>query len=57
MTTAYNLDNSGQIIRDLVIGEESTPFTRGAGNVDPDMALDPGLVSDSGVDDYIAFLC
>ncbi|XP_020090216.1 subtilisin-like protease SBT1.4 [Ananas comosus] len=57
MTTAYNLDNSGETIRDLATGEESTPFVRGAGHVDPNSALDPGLLYDAQVDDYIAFLC
>lgn len=36
---------------------ESTPFVRGAGHVDPNRALDPGLVYDSNADDYLAFLC
>ncbi|XP_010917483.2 subtilisin-like protease SBT1.4 [Elaeis guineensis] len=57
MTTAYNLDNSGEIIKDLSTGEESTPFVRGAGHVDPNKALDPGLIYDSQVEDYLAFLC
>ncbi|XP_020571348.1 subtilisin-like protease SBT1.4 [Phalaenopsis equestris] len=57
MTTAYNLDNIGQIIKDLATGKESTPFIRGAGHVDPNKALDPGLVYDAGIDDYLAFLC
>jgi subtilisin family serine protease len=57
MTTAYNLDNSGEIIKDLATGEESTPFVRGAGHVDPNKALDPGLVYDSSIADYTAFLC
>ncbi|TVU28897.1 hypothetical protein EJB05_20435, partial [Eragrostis curvula] len=57
MTTAYNLDNSGETIKDLATGVESTPFVRGAGHVDPNSALDPGLVYDAGVGDYVAFLC
>lgn len=57
MTTAYNLDNSGGTIKDLATGVESTPFVRGAGHVDPNAALDPGLVYDAGSDDYVAFLC
>jgi subtilisin family serine protease len=57
MTTAYNLDNSGETIKDLATGVESTPFVRGAGHVDPNAALDPGLVYDAGIDDYVAFLC
>ncbi|KAJ1281312.1 hypothetical protein BS78_04G296600 [Paspalum vaginatum] len=57
MTTAYNVDNSGETIKDLATGAESTPFVRGAGHVDPNGALDPGLLYDAGTDDYIAFLC
>nr|AGN03879.1 senescence-associated subtilisin protease [Triticum aestivum] len=57
MTTAYNMDNSGEIIKDLATGTESTPFVRGAGHVDPISALNPGLVYDADTADYIGFLC
>ncbi|CAM8908921.1 unnamed protein product [Rhodiola kirilowii] len=57
MTTAYNLDTSGQNITDLATGAESTPFVHGAGHVDPNRALDPGLVYDIAPKDYISFLC
>ncbi|KAF9608046.1 hypothetical protein IFM89_005196 [Coptis chinensis] len=57
MTTAYNLDNSGENIKDLATGEESTPFVHGSGHVDPNRALNPGLIYDLSVDDYVAFLC
>ncbi|KAJ7951496.1 Subtilisin-like protease [Quillaja saponaria] len=57
MTTAYNVDNSGDDITDLGTGKESTPFIHGAGHVDPNRALNPGLVYDLDVDDYVAFLC
>uniref|UniRef100_A0A5B6YMD2 Putative subtilisin-like protease n=1 Tax=Davidia involucrata TaxID=16924 RepID=A0A5B6YMD2_DAVIN len=57
MTTAYNLDNAGGNITDLATGEESTPFIHGAGHVDPNRALDPGLVYDVVAGDYVAFLC
>ncbi|KAF8690062.1 hypothetical protein HU200_041423 [Digitaria exilis] len=57
MTTAYNVDNAGDTIKDLATGVESTPFVRGAGHVDPNSALDPGLVYDAGTDDYVSFLC
>uniref|UniRef100_A0A0A9DFM7 Uncharacterized protein n=1 Tax=Arundo donax TaxID=35708 RepID=A0A0A9DFM7_ARUDO len=57
MTTAYNVDNSGEIIKDLATSVESTPFVRGAGHVDPNRALNPGLLYDTGINDYIAFLC
>ncbi|XP_055830353.1 subtilisin-like protease SBT1.4 [Solanum dulcamara] len=57
MTTAYNLDNSGKIFTDLATGEESTPFVHGLGHVDPNRALDPGLVYDIETSDYVNFLC
>ncbi|CAL5034576.1 unnamed protein product [Urochloa decumbens] len=57
MTTAYNQDSAGDIIRDLSTGGASTPFARGAGHVDPNRAVDPGLVYDAATDDYVTFLC
>ncbi|PKI43778.1 hypothetical protein CRG98_035789 [Punica granatum] len=57
MTTAYNFDDSGKNIKDLANGEEATPFINGAGHVDPNRALDPGLVYDIVSKDYVAFLC
>ncbi|KAG9458018.1 hypothetical protein H6P81_002526 [Aristolochia fimbriata] len=57
VTTAYNKDNSGEVIGDLATGGESTPFVRGAGHVDPNRALDPGLVYDIQETDYVGFLC
>ena len=57
MTTAYNVDNSGSNIKDLGTGEESNPFIHGAGHVDPNRALNPGLVYDLDSDDYLVFLC
>ncbi|XP_057732880.1 subtilisin-like protease SBT1.4 [Arachis stenosperma] len=57
MTTAYNVDNSGGKIKDLGTGGESNPFIHGAGHVDPNRALNPGLVYDLDIDDYVAFLC
>ncbi|PON34242.1 Subtilase [Parasponia andersonii] len=57
ITTAYNLDNSGETLEDLATGEKSTPFIHGAGHVDPNRALHPGLVYDLDVNDYVAFLC
>lgn len=48
MTTAYKQASARK---------ESTPFARGAGHVDPNRALAPGLVYDAGTRTYIAFLC
>ncbi|CAN4089172.1 unnamed protein product [Withania somnifera] len=57
MTTAYNVDNSGKTFKDLATGQESTPFVHGSGHVDPNRALDPGLVYDIESSDYLSFLC
>ncbi|XP_050378463.1 subtilisin-like protease SBT1.4 [Argentina anserina] len=57
MTTAYTVDNSRNKIKDLANGGESTPFVHGAGHVDPNKALSPGLVYDIDVKDYVAFMC
>ncbi|XP_074276021.1 subtilisin-like protease SBT1.4 [Silene latifolia] len=57
MTTSYNLDNAGKNLIDLATSTSSTPFGHGSGQVDPNKALDPGLVYDSDANDYIAFLC
>lgn len=57
MTTAYNVDNAGGVIGDMSTGKACTPFARGAGHVDPNRAVDPGLVYDAGTEDYINFLC
>ncbi|KAI3465281.1 hypothetical protein Pfo_021944 [Paulownia fortunei] len=57
MTTAYSRYKNGERIQDLATGMPSTPFDYGAGHVDPVSALDPGLVYDATVDNYIDFLC
>ncbi|KAK3221420.1 hypothetical protein Dsin_008445 [Dipteronia sinensis] len=57
MTTAYVAYKNGQKIQDIATGKPSTPFDHGAGHVDPVSALDPGLVYDLTVDDYLGFLC
>lgn len=57
MTTAYVVYKNGQKLQDIATGKPSTPFDHGAGHVDPVSALDPGLVYDLTVDDYLGFLC
>ncbi|KAL6280741.1 hypothetical protein ACE6H2_017622 [Prunus campanulata] len=37
--------------------KEADPFDIGGGHVDPNKAIDPGLIFDASTDDYIQFLC
>lgn len=57
MTTAYSTYGNGKTLLDISTGQPSTPFDFGAGHVDPVAALDPGLVYDATVQDYLDFLC
>lgn len=57
MTTAYAHDNTHSPLRDAAGGAFSTPWAHGAGHVNPQKALSPGLVYDASTRDYIAFLC
>ncbi|CAD6217486.1 unnamed protein product [Miscanthus lutarioriparius] len=66
MTTAGTVDNRGGDILDngkgVIVGRAdnvrvATPLVAGAGHVQPDLALDPGLVYDAGERDYLDFLC
>ncbi|KAH1097001.1 hypothetical protein J1N35_013922 [Gossypium stocksii] len=57
MTTAYSTYPNGEKIKDVATGGPATPFDYGAGHVDPIAALDPGLVYDTTIDDYLGFLC
>jgi hypothetical protein len=38
-------------------GEPADPLDRGAGHIDPDLAVDPGLVYANDVRDHAAYLC
>ncbi|GJV15317.1 subtilisin-like protease SBT1.7 [Tanacetum coccineum] len=57
MTTAYILDNNQSIIMDMTTGEQGNPLDYGAGHVNPNKAMDPGLVYDIQPQDYINYLC
>ncbi|XP_031101186.1 subtilisin-like protease SBT1.4 [Ipomoea triloba] len=57
MTTAYTVDNSGTNLVDLTTGTQSVPLFHGSGHVDPNKAMDPGLIYDLGTSDYVDFLC
>ncbi|KAL6641167.1 hypothetical protein ACP70R_019348 [Stipagrostis hirtigluma subsp. patula] len=57
MTTAYIVDNTNSSLRDAADGSLANPLAYGAGHVDPQKALSPGLVYDISTNDYVAFLC
>uniref|UniRef100_A0A0C9RIU6 TSA: Wollemia nobilis Ref_Wollemi_Transcript_15476_2058 transcribed RNA sequence n=1 Tax=Wollemia nobilis TaxID=56998 RepID=A0A0C9RIU6_9CONI len=57
MTTAYIRDNKAQTLLDEATKNTSTPFDFGAGHVDPQRAMDPGLIYDITADDYVKFMC
>ncbi|GAY55139.1 hypothetical protein CUMW_162120 [Citrus unshiu] len=56
MTTATTQDNKKQHILDASF-TEATPFSYAAGHVQPNLAMDPGLVYYLTVNDYLNFLC
>ncbi|MED6184600.1 hypothetical protein PIB30_048982 [Stylosanthes scabra] len=56
MTTATTQDNTNGPIQDAD-NTLATPFAYGSGHVQPDLAMDPGLVYDITIYDYLNFLC
>ncbi|KAL1534180.1 subtilisin-like protease SBT3 [Salvia divinorum] len=56
MTTANHLDNTNQPIREQD-GSVASPLGIGSGHVDPNRALDPGLVYDASVQDLVNLVC
>ncbi|XP_057435892.1 subtilisin-like protease Glyma18g48580 [Lotus japonicus] len=57
MTTASTRDNTNRPIRDAFDKTLATPFAYGSGHVQPNSAIDPGLVYDLSIVDYLNFLC
>ena len=57
MTTAYTAYKNNKTLLDGANKKPATPFDFGAGHVNPIFALNPGLVYDLTVDDYLSFLC
>ncbi|XP_030929603.1 subtilisin-like protease SBT5.4 isoform X2 [Quercus lobata] len=56
MTTGKTRDNTRKSILDSST-VEATPFAYGSGHVNPNSAMDPGLVYDAATEDYLNFLC
>ncbi|KAL4178827.1 hypothetical protein AMTRI_Chr13g117130 [Amborella trichopoda] len=58
MTTAYVRDNrGGPHMLDEATWNASSPLDYGAGHVDPNRAMVPGLVYDLTIQDHVDFLC
>ncbi|KAL4183584.1 hypothetical protein AMTRI_Chr11g98980 [Amborella trichopoda] len=57
MTTAYTTDNTHGPILDMTTGVAGNPLDYGSGHIDPNKAMDPGLIYDLSVQDYIDFVC
>ncbi|XP_058763582.1 subtilisin-like protease SBT5.4 [Vicia villosa] len=56
MTTARIKDNTGRLMLESSL-QNATPFAFGAGHVQPNRAVDPGLVYDLNITDYMNYLC
>ncbi|XVF21194.1 hypothetical protein REPUB_Repub12eG0069600 [Reevesia pubescens] len=56
MTTATTLDNMKEPILNAS-NIKAGPFSYGAGHIQPNLAMDPGLVYDLADTDYLNFLC
>lgn len=58
MTTATPLDNTQKPIRDISTDFQSdSPLAMGAGHINPNQALDPGLIYDATAQDFVNLLC
>ncbi|THG14717.1 subtilisin-like protease SBT1.5 [Camellia sinensis] len=57
MTTAYMQDQNGNPLLDERNNNVSDVWGTGAGHVDPEKAVNPGLVYDLTLNDYLNFLC
>ncbi|KAG8377582.1 hypothetical protein BUALT_Bualt08G0048100 [Buddleja alternifolia] len=60
MTTANPLDNTRKPIKDqarFFDNDVATPLDMGAGQVDPNRALDPGLIYDVTPQEYVNLIC
>ncbi|XP_071724208.1 subtilisin-like protease SBT3, partial [Rutidosis leptorrhynchoides] len=59
ITTTYTNDNTNKPIMDM--GDKdlkyTSPLAIGGGHIDPNNALNPGLIYDASTDDYLNLLC
>lgn len=58
MTTADAVDNSDSFIKDIGDNyQPASPLAMGSGHVNPNKAMDPGLIYDTNAEDYVNLLC
>lgn len=57
MTTAYTINKNGITLTNQSYVTPATPLDYGAGHINPNKALDPGLIYDMDTRDYINFIC
>ncbi|GLJ40055.1 hypothetical protein SUGI_0820170 [Cryptomeria japonica] len=58
MTTFYTFTDDHHPIADQVYnGSTTTPFDIGASHVDPEKAIDPGLIYNISWEEYTNYLC
>lgn len=57
MTSAYTLDNMKGTIKDQSTGKSSSPLDFGAGHINANKAMDPGMIFDIEFEDYVGFIC
>ncbi|XP_022737303.1 subtilisin-like protease SBT3.6 [Durio zibethinus] len=58
VTTASQTGTDGSnIAEEGSTRKAADPFDMGAGLVNPNKAVDPGLIYDAGIEDYVQFLC
>ncbi|WJZ83269.1 hypothetical protein VitviT2T_002966 [Vitis vinifera] len=58
ITTASVKDEYGlNVVAEGAPYKQADPFDYGGGHVDPNKAMDPGLIYDMGMKDYVHFLC